>query len=51
MLSVIVLPVAALIKRTERSPGDVVGVRIILPTFAIRPPLVEFLARDGVIVA
>ena len=51
MLSVIKEPVAALIKLTERFPGEAVGVRIILPTFGFRAPLVEFFASDGVIVA
>jgi hypothetical protein len=51
MLSLIKSPVAALIKLTERFPGEVVGVRMILPTFGIWPLLVEFLASDGVIVA
>jgi hypothetical protein len=45
MASVISEPVAALMRRTLRRPGEDVGVKIILPTF------VDDLEREGVIVA
>lgn len=45
MESVIRVPVAALMRRTLRSPGEAVGVKITWPIF------VDDFARDGVIVA
>jgi hypothetical protein len=45
IVSIIRVPVAALIRRTLRSPGDAVGVKITLPIF------VDDFEREGVIVA
>ena len=51
MLSVIVFPFAAFFRITLSSFGEVFGVRMILPIFGIRPPIVVDLAKDGVKVA